>query len=68
MHNAWNSSNSLNERYSLPELGVICTMDSLETNFEAACYPYSLVRVSKGQNSAIKNVWSQKVEFQTSRL
>jgi hypothetical protein len=30
-------------------------MDSLEKKLAAACYPYSLVTVSKGENSGIKN-------------
>jgi len=55
--------NLTNERYSLPELGVICTMDSLETNLATACYPYSQVTVSKGQNSGIKMGDHEKLNF-----
>jgi len=68
LHNAGKSSTSLSERYRLPEVGVFCRMDSLQRTFAAACYSYSLVTVSKGQNSGIKNGWSQKAEFQASRF
>jgi len=53
-NNAWKSSTSLNEGCSLTELGVICRVDSLETNLAVTCYPDILETVSKGQNNGFK--------------